>query len=151
VSGDGRVVRIVGLPTEAFVRAQLHVDELLHELELLQAGADAGVASPPAGLRALMDEILADYAESRRTAWEQTELAREAGRDRFDLELTLPPEAAAATRRLVELLEQADDLCRARQLLTLAAPPEVADLRRWLAGEVASQLQRGAAPSPCPL
>ena len=70
----------------------------------------------------------------------QTEAAKADGLDEIDVELDLSPETAPSYERMVAALEEADDLCRELELLTLAAPPEVADFRRWAAAEIVGQL-----------
>ena len=47
------------------------------------------------------------------------------GRDMVDIDIDLQPTAAGAAVRLFELLEEADRMCEASELLTMATPREV--------------------------
>ncbi|HVF74751.1 MAG TPA: hypothetical protein VM938_06855 [Acidimicrobiales bacterium] len=144
------LVRLVGIPAADFVRLHLHVDDLMRELEIIDVGHRAGVASAPAELRDLMRRLLLHYAEAREAAWAQAEAATADGRATVDMELELPVEAADAAVKLTTLFEHADELSRAGILLTMPTPPELQELRRWTTTEVCRQLQEGATPCPYP-
>jgi len=116
----------------------------------VQAGVQSGQAELGPRLAALMGEILEAYSPARDAVRDQAEAAQGQGRPVVDIEVDLPPEAATAVPRLVDLLEQADAMCREQQLLTMAAPPEVAEMRRWTADQVVAQVARGEAPTPYP-
>lgn len=61
-----------------------------------------------------------------------------------------PVEARAATLALRQMLAEADEYCRAGdELLTLAAPPDIAAFTGWYLQEFLRQLD-GAAPQPWP-
>lgn len=151
-TADGVVaVRLRGVPTELFVRLNLHIDELLRELEIIEMGEAAGAADGAGELHQVAHALLDRYAHQRESAWQQAELAAGRRDQRLDLELVLPREAADAADELATLFERADDLSRQDRLLTVAAPADVASLRRWIAGEIGAQLRHGAAPAPCPL
>ena len=47
---------------------------------------------------------------------------------------------------MAELVTEADRLCEREQLLTLASPPELRELRAWMAHEVSGQLRDAAVP-----
>ena len=64
-----------------------------------------------------------------------------------DLVYAVPPEAADAAIRLGTLLDEADEFCRAGELLTLATVPEGVAFRRWFLGEFVSQIG-GRPPRP---
>ncbi len=146
-----RVVRLLNLPVGLFVDVNLHLDQLLYELQIVRAGEAAGTANVPPELRRVTREILDRYAGARATARAQATQAIEQGTDRVDIELLLPGAAADASEDLLALLEQADELCRAGQLLTVPASPQAAHLRRWISAELTAQLRLGRPPRPCPL
>lgn len=146
-----RLVRLLNLPAGQFVDVNLHLDQLLYELQIVQAGEAAGTGNVPPELRRVTREILDRYADARATAREQASRALEQGTDRVDLELLLPAAAAEASEDLLALLEQADELCRAGHLLTVPASPEAAELQRWISAELVAQLRLGRPPRPCPL
>ena len=143
-----RRVRLLDVPTELVIRNRRHLDDLLHELRIMQAGVESGEAQPGPRLAALMAEILDAYSPTRDLVREQAERARAAGRQTIDIDLEVPPAMADAALRLVELLEQADRMCQDLQLLTMAAPPEVAALRRWVGAQIVAQVDRGEQPDP---
>ena len=62
------------------------------------------------------------------------------GEPTVDLETKVPASAATAALGYLELLERADELCRAGVLLTSEPPAEVKDLRRWFVEEMVAQL-----------
>ena len=66
--------------------------------------------------------------------------AQARGERTVDLETKVPPAAAGAALDYLELLERADELCRAGVLLTSEPPPEVKSLRRWLVERMVAQL-----------
>lgn len=137
-----RVAVLRGLPVRLFLRLGHHLDELSREVEVL-----GGPARPPAGRAAEVGaeflRLLDACAVPRRAAVERAEAAAADGRDRFDLPVRLSPAAAGVAGQLVRVLDRADELSRDGVLLTLAAPAEVARLRRWIAEELEAQLTAG--------
>ncbi len=136
------LVRIVGLPLDVYRRVSEHTDELLREFTLIRGEDGEHV---PARLLALIDELNARFAgftEGQRTAMQEA-LAR--GDAEIDLLYQVPPEASEAAVRLAALLDEADDFCRAGDLLTLASPPEGVAFRRWFLEEFVLQV-RGEPP-----
>jgi hypothetical protein len=61
----------------------------------------------------------------------------------------VPASAGSAATALGEMLDEADEFCRAGDLLTLAAPDDSVEFRRWYLGEIVGQLA-GRAPTPWP-
>jgi hypothetical protein len=151
-AGAGVVsVRILGLPMGVYLRASEHGDELMREFALIAAGTGAGAGGGrepdvPVRLLALVEELRARF--SGFTLRPETELAEAASRGdaTIDLEYVVPPEAAQATAHLGDLLDEADEFCRAGDLLTLEAPAEAVAFRRWFLGEFVRQ---AAGRPPC--
>lgn len=144
-------VRFLGVPARLQLANQAHLQDLLHELRIVRAGEETGQTSAGADLAELMWKILEAYGSLQDATRDEAERAVREGRERIDLEIEVPPEAAEDATTMFGLLQRADDFCRDQQLLTLAAPPEVAALRRWLTDQIAAQITRGESPSPCPL
>lgn len=69
-----------------------------------------------------------------------------AGLEYVDIEMTVPGELSADARDLFRASALADELCEARQLLTLASTPEMVSLRTWCAACIVSQLEDDAEP-----
>ncbi len=142
-------VVLVGMPIDLHLRSVQHISDLRHELLIVRAGEEAGQRGHDPRLTKLLDDIDPDGVAGA-AGRAQSEAARAEGRATVDLELDLPPDAAPACARMVAALEEADELCRELELLTLAAPPEVADFRRWVTAELVGQLTEGRPPEPFP-
>lgn len=131
-------LRLLGVPAELYVRNRRHVDDLVHELHLVAAGRASGVEVHPA-LASSIDVILEEFSGPREAMFLAARGALLAGQDQLDVELTLPVAAVGEVRRVLELLEHAEQLCRTGVLLTLPAPPELWELRRWVEREIVRQ------------
>ncbi len=174
--GGGLVtVRIVGLPMPVYLQASEHGDELMREFALIAAGSGAagsgaagsgtagsraagsgastsGAAASaatavPVRLTALVEELRARF--SGFTLRPESELAEAAARGEtaIDLDYVVPRDAARAVTELGALLDEADEFCRAGDLLTLTTPPEAVAFRRWFLDEFVRQAD-GEAPTP---
>jgi anti-sigma regulatory factor (Ser/Thr protein kinase) len=142
-------VHLLGLPLH--VRAQFlqHAEELLRELALVQleAGQDSQPSLSPRLLQ-LASELADHWAPFQAQPAAVVAAALAAGMDTCDVTYTVPLRIDSFFRRVAQLLDEADDLCRREEhLLTLPAPPEVVDYRRWLFGQFREQLS-GQAPRP---
>ena len=146
-----RQVMLIGVPAATYVALNLHVDQLLHELQMATAAGTWSQTAHSGRLHRLITRSLHSEAEARASAWAQARQALSGPAARVDIELRVPVSAAAASRQLLELLEEGDDLCSAGELLTLPATSEVKALRRWVSAELWSQLHLGGEPQPCPL
>lgn len=142
-------VVLVAVPVDLHLRSVQHISDLRHELLIVRAGEETGQRDHDSRLAKLLDDIDPDGV-SGAAGRTQSEAARAEGRATIDLELELelPADAASACVRMVAALEEADELCRELELLTLAAPPEVAAFRRWVAAELVGQLTEGRPPEP---
>lgn len=142
---------MVGLPLALWALAQEHLDGLLREFTLLTAGAHLGVEQhEPRQLLELLAELETDYEGISATQEKQLVDAVESGTDAIDLVYAVPPSAASACRRLAEVLDAADDYCRAGDhLLSVATPPGALAFRRWYLGEFVAQIE-GAPPLSWP-
>jgi hypothetical protein len=139
-------VRIVGLPLEVYREAAEHQDGLLREFALL---AESDRDRAPARLLALGDEIRSRFSGFTAAPESTLAAALERGDASVDLVYRLPAEVGDASRRLGELLDEADEYCRQEQLLTLATPPRALAFRRWFLEEFVRQ-SGGGAPTPWP-
>jgi hypothetical protein len=140
-------VVLVGVPVDVHLASVQHISDLRHELLIVRAGEEAGQRVHDPRLAKLIEDIDPDGV-SGAAGRAQSEAARAEGRDTIDLELDLPADAAATCARMVAALEEADELCRELELLTLAASPEVAGFRQWVAAELVGQLTEGRPPEP---
>ena len=131
-------VRIKGLPLEVYRRASEHSDELLREFALIR---EQGSGHVPDRLLALIEELNARFAAFTQGPTYALQQALDRGDLEIDLLYEVPAEAADAARRLGTLLDEADDFCRAGDLLTLATVPESLAFRRWFLEEFALQIE----------
>lgn len=69
------------------------------------------------------------------------------GKDRATLDYDLPRALIDAIEEMGQALAAADEFCRERQMLTLAAGPQEKAVRSWYIGQFIEQA-RGAAPTP---
>jgi len=141
-------VRLLGLPVAVQARAQEHTDELTRELLLIaeqmrQQGDHAGL---PARLVALIEQLTGAYSAFTGEQERQLADAMATGVERIDLTYSVPADVADAAKALEDILEEADEYCRAGQhLLTLPTPPDLVRYRRWFLEQFVDQVV-GARP-----
>jgi anti-sigma regulatory factor (Ser/Thr protein kinase) len=148
-TAGARPVRFPGVPVDGYLELQAHNDALFRELELISIeleGDDAARVAAP--LADLVDQLYRGYRGQRDSYRDVVAAAQAAGQPVVDLETTATPAAAAGTGGYLELLEHADELCRAGVLLTPEPSPQVRALRRWFVDQLAAQVLEGAAPAP---
>jgi len=144
------VVRLSGVPVDLYFNAAQHTAELVREFTLISMGEGRGVSDSdvPARLLALVDELGNEYSEHRDDIRSAFEEARGRGDAFVDVEVPADDTAADITDRLTNLLDEADSFCRAGNLLTLEAPPELVAWRHWWRDQVVNQIRNGADPVP---
>lgn len=145
---DTVTLRLIELPSELYVRNRRLIDDLVHELQMIRAGAMTGLEVDPA-LSESLNSILAAYAGPRDAAFTKAKEALLAEKPTFDFEMDIEPSSVSAFHRVLNLLEEVEDLSRRGVLLTMPAPPEFWELRRWLVQEIERQVA-GGEPAPFP-
>ena len=146
----GRTVRLLNVPSALFVQNVILLEDLLQEIRVVQVGHETGQVPVPPETAARMTRIFEAYGATRHAMCEQAQQAAAAGRDRLDIELRFAPHVVSSARELADLTEQADAMARRLHLLTVAAPPEIVELRRWISEQIERQLERGEPPEPFP-
>lgn len=132
-SGQGRApapirIRFLGLPVASWARFRQRYYELARELRLLSLAAndDYPVA------RRFNDVFLEAERQGRLVQGRDVLDATVAQhRDVADLDLLVPATMPDAMRRLLDTLDQVDELCRQEHMLTLAAGAAEQRLIRW--------------------
>ena len=147
-------VRMLQLPVQVWAASQEHHDELLREFALMTAGLEDrdGEAPPvPVRLLRLVEQLTASFAGSSDEQEALLFAAAARGDEVLDvLEFALPEAAGPACVQLEQMLDEADDYCRAGDhLLTLSTPDELRLFRSWYLAQVREQLA-GAPPEPWP-
>ena len=147
-NGDVEVVEVAlrGLPVEVHRRTAEHSDELQREFALLRAGSDDR-DSVPARLLILVEELGSRYQGFTENTRQELLDAMDQGAESIDLVYRVPREIRDATIHLGDLLDEADEFCRAGDLLTLATPPDALAYRRWFLSEFVRQID-GHPPTP---
>jgi hypothetical protein len=140
-------IHIIGLELEVFSRASEHMDELLREFGYLSTVTRTG--SVPSRLLDLVAELRQTYTPVTARTQAKLDEALARGDATVDLTFDVPPVARDACINLSRLLDEADDYCRAGDLLTLETPPEAVALRRWYLGQFVAQID-GQPPTPWP-
>jgi hypothetical protein len=149
-----RPVLMLQLPVQVWAASQEHHDELLREFALMTAGLEDrdGEAPPvPVRLLRLVEQLTTSFAGSSDEQEARLFAAAARGDEVMDvLEFALPEAAGPACEQLEQLLDEADEYCRAgNHLLTLATPDDLRRFRTWYLAQVREQLA-GAPPEPWP-
>lgn len=137
------VVRLPDVPARVFLESQDHQQDLIRELQLADIGGSAsnGVERVSQRLARLIAGVLSDYQTVRSATRDQALAALARGEHVVTLDVPVVPGMHDALHRWLQLLEEADDLCRRGELLLLAPSPEVRRLRRWYVEQLTSRLQ----------
>ena len=148
-------VRLLNLSLTAYRRTSEHHDELLREFALISearrgsADSTAGQADVPDRLLALIADLTARFSAFTSEPTAALRDALDRGDEHVDLVYRVPVDAGPAAAQFDRLLDEADEFCRAGDLLTLATPPDEATFRRWFLQEFVAQ-SAGAPPTPWP-
>lgn len=140
----GPPVFAVGLgdvPIRLVLDAAAHVDNLVREFVLATPGTSTG---PPVALAERVERAVCGFDPhvAVRTLAQQ---AAERGQNRVSLDLELPLSAATSGGEFVEVLNDADEYCRAARLLTLESPPQFRLFREWYVERLTALLHAAAA------
>lgn len=139
-------VHLLDVPVALMQGALAHGAELRRELRLLAVAHEDTypVASD-------LSSYFAALARDFRWQFAGDTLVRaiQDGRERADIDVVAPLDAADRFARLMELYDLADAFCRNERLLTLARPPEQVEFQNWLFGEFVRQ-GSGKEPTPWP-
>jgi GAF domain-containing protein/anti-sigma regulatory factor (Ser/Thr protein kinase) len=135
------VVSLGDVPTDLLIAAKAHVDNLVRELSLAAAGAEATGVDVPLHLAELIDTVVHGFGDARVAIKRQAIAAAERGDSRTRLTLHLPLSAANAGEAYLNALDMADSYARAARLLTLETPPQHRVFRRWYVQAVIDQLR----------
>ena len=140
--GEARVSIALGdVPTSLLLAAKAHVDNLVREFTLAEAGAVSGrTAAVSRDLARLITTVTTRFSDARRSIKAQALEAVAAGEERTMLTLNLPRSSAAAGRDYLAALDEVDNYARAARLLTLESPPEHRAFRRWYVTSLVDQL-----------
>lgn len=142
-----REIRFAALPTALFGDLVAHLEALVRELTRLRDPMRAVTADVPAEPAQAIEGLAELYRAGLEHAARLASEAARGGQHQTDLVVRVGSTTAPTLLRFVELLEEADEWSRSGALATSPAKPEIVRLRRWLAQEVALQIN-GAPPWP---
>ena len=135
-------IHILDVPLALFVGFQQHFRELRREVRLLALAheSDYPLAKSLSDLFGTLDRQLRDGI-----GVEQIEAALTQERESTDLVVHMPRATATTLVRFVELLDLADEFCRAERLLSLARSAEQKRFQAWFLTEFVRQAN-GSSP-----
>ena len=134
------LVTLTRCPVVLSLQQDQHLDELVRELQLLEADRDNADSQC---IAAEIQDLLRSPAQARLTGRRLAEQARAAGHEYVDIEMAMPYEFAPLVARLGDAVARADQLCEQNHLLAVASPPEIRDLRAWMTHEIVTQVDGG--------
>jgi hypothetical protein len=133
-SDDVFEARMLQLPVQVWARSQEQHDALMREFALMSVPSEPGERERhvPTRLTELMANLTADFEGVSTEQEQELFAASAAGTDTIDQLYRVPVAAAAASKALGKMLDEADDYCRQGQhLLTLASDDELVRFRWW--------------------
>lgn len=134
-------VAVYGVPLSLYLGFQRHFRELRREVRLL---AVAHESSYP--LAKTLSDLFGSLERQLHGGVDPAQLQRAAaqGSATVDLHVTMPASATTALQHFLEVLDLADEFCRAQRLLSLARTPEQRQFQQWLIGEYIRQAHGGS-------
>lgn len=141
-------VHLRRFPLRVAARATVHYNDVFREFALMASATPEQAEGVPIRLLDLIDALGRRYARQE-SHEEERDAALARGERERDLLITLPVSAGAASAMLDRMLDEADEFCREGALLTLAAPADVTEFRRWYLAQVVAQAD-GEPPAPWP-
>ncbi len=135
---------IRGIPVRDYITSSRHYRELRREIRLLALAHrdDYPLAKNLSDLFSAMDQPARSQVGAQ-----QIEAAFARGEETTDLELTLPRQIVERVDLLIEMLDLADEFCRAERLLSVARTPEERAFQNWFLREFVRQAG-GEEPRP---
>jgi anti-sigma regulatory factor (Ser/Thr protein kinase) len=135
---------IIGIPVRDYITSSRHYRELRREIRLLALAHqdDYPLAKNLADLFSAMDQ-----PARAQVGTQQIEAAFARGEETTDLELTLPRRIVERVDLFIEMLDLADEFCRAERLLSVARTPEERAFQTWFLREFVRQAG-GEEPRP---
>jgi hypothetical protein len=140
-------VQLLGVPVRLLVDGRERHDELMREFSLLALSAERARADVPTRLVELTDILGVRYAGSTDRPDAVVDAAMAEGLDTVDLTYRVPAEVVVGADMLDTLMAEADEFCRAEQLLTLARSDLQLRFSNWYLDEFRRQIA-GEPPQP---
>lgn len=134
-------VTVHGVPLDLHLGFQRHYRELRREVRLL---AVAHESSYPVAKR--LSDLFGTLERQLHGGVTPTELQQSArdGATTTDIHIRMSAAGTTTVERVLEMLDVADEFCRAQRLMSLARTPEQRAYQQWLLGECIRQAGGGA-------
>lgn len=148
---DGRTAVLRDYPLRLWTEQNEYFDGLLREFHLLLLGERSGelVRQAPGRLLELATTVRDRFGGLLQTTNDERQAALDRGLDRIDSYLPLSPGMPAVLDQVRDVLQETDEFCRHRDLLTLPRSPLLIAFATW-AGEQLRAQYGGAEPTPWP-
>lgn len=138
-----RVV-LIDVPVKLMSYYRVRFRDLRREMTLIAlSGEEEGTAAHRLHATA---QVLERYRHVGDASNQRIDRAVAAGKDRATLDYDLPRVMIEAIDEMGQALQAADEFCRERRMLTLAAGPQEKAVRSWYIGQIIEQA-KGAAPT----
>lgn len=139
-SGSMHNIHLAAVPVRVLAAGRQHHDELMREFAILALSEDQSLHAVPRQLTALIDDLGSRYAGATQRPDEAIDAALAAGVDTVDLSYQVPSSIVADADRLEQLLAEADEFCRTKQLLTLPRSDVNVTFAHWYLDEFRRQV-----------
>jgi len=144
---DWFVVRFIDCPAALLLQHDDNLAEFIRELQLIGISPDR---SPSEKLA----DLLNGHVQKHAINWDAARLmAHEAvreGREFTDIDVLAPKNVVDDIRFLRRLIDEAEAMSVAGELITLPAGPDTQGVRDWLESEFIAQAESGSQPVPYP-
>jgi len=140
-------VRLLNVPVRLLVAGREHHDDVMREFAMLALGDGMDAERAPKRLLELVDVLGRRYAAAAARPDAEVDAAIMRGETSIDLTYHVPAHVADAANELAALMDEADEFCRERRLLSLARPPLVVKFSEWYLDEFRRQIA-GQPPRP---
>jgi hypothetical protein len=135
-----------GYPVRVGQRQQEHLDEVRREFQLLALSRPEVRDHVPGRLLELVDTMSVRFSRELEEPRRVREQAVLDGVEQVDLVYPAVPGAAEVMTTWWNVMREVDVYCSNDELLSLATPPDVLALQRWVVSEIVAQAA-GAAPT----
>ena len=139
------VIDLAQVPLRRIVDMRRHYHELRRELRLLSLAHQDDYP-----LAKDLTEVFRRFEQSfPSSVTSEINDALGRGDATVDLQVRVDPESSTVIEQMLDLLDLADEFCRAKRLLSLARTPQQREFQQWYFGEFLRQA-RGESPSAWP-
>jgi len=140
-------IRLLNVPLRILVAGREHHDDVMREFAMLALAEDMDAEHTPKRMLELVDVLGRRYAAAAARPDAEVDAAIARGESSIDLVYHVPDHLADAADELATLMDEADEFCRERRLLSLARPAVVIEFSRWYLDEFRRQIA-GEPPRP---